>query len=79
MQIISVRDKENNRWKRNTHKKKKKIKGRKEQGGGDRSYSERVRAKWFGCAFKLGFLQLLCKASLISKWNLELALSVTVK
>ena len=79
MQIISVRGKENNRWKRNTHKKTKKIKGRKEQGGGDRSYTERVRAKWFCCAFKLGFLQLLCKASLISKWNLELALSVTVK
>ena len=80
MQIISVRDKENNRWKKNTRTHKtKKIKVRKEQGGGDRSYSERVRAKWFCCAFKLGFLQLLCKASLISKSNLELALSVTVK
>ena len=31
---------------------------------GDRRYSERVRPKWFCCAFKLAFLQLLCKASL---------------
>ena len=29
------------------------------------SYSESVRAKWFCCAFKLGFFQLICKASLI--------------
>ena len=40
---------------------------------GNRSYSERVRAKLFFCAFKLGFLQLICKASLIFKTNLELA------
>ena len=32
---------------------------------GNRSYSERVRAKWFCCAFKLGFLQLICKASFV--------------
>ena len=31
------------------------------------SYSENVIAKWFCCAFKLGFLQLLCKASLMFK------------
>ena len=24
---------------------------------GNRSYNERVRAKWFCCTFKLGFLQ----------------------
>ena len=42
----------------------------------NRSYSERVRAKWFCCAFKLGFLQLICKASLIFKSNLELAFSI---
>ena len=53
-------------------------KDRKEQGG-DRSYSERVRAKWFCCAFKLGFLQLICKASLIFKSNFELALSIISK
>ena len=45
----------------------------------NRSYSERVRAKWFYCAFKLGFLQLICKASLIFKSNLELALSIILK
>ena len=45
----------------------------------NRSYSERVRAKWFCCAFKLGFLQLICKASLIFKSNLELALSIISK
>ena len=48
-----------------------------ERSNGNRSYSERVRAKWFCCAFKLGFLQLICKASLIFKSNLELALSVS--
>ena len=32
-----------------------------------RSYSERVRAKWFWCAFKLRFLQLICRAFNISK------------
>ena len=44
-----------------------------------RSYSGRVRAKWFSCAFRLGFLQLICKASLIFKSNLELALSIILK
>ena len=50
-----------------------------EMSNGNRSYSERVRAKWFCCAFKLGFLQLICKASLIFKSNLELALSIILK
>ena len=54
---------------RETQKKKKKK--RQERTRGDRSYSERVR---FCYAFKLGFLQLICKASLIFKSNLELAL-----
>ena len=75
MSIISVRDNENNRWKRNAEKKKTKT----EKNKGDKSYSERVRAKWFCCAFKLGFLQLICKASLIFKPNLELALSIISK
>ena len=42
----------------------------------NRSYSERVRAKWTYFAFKLGFLQLIRKASLIFKSNLELVLSI---
>ena len=56
----------------------KKNKTRKEQRG-DARYSESVRAKWFVYAFKLVFLQLICKASLIFKWNLELALSIITK
>ena len=73
MPIINVRDNENNRWKR-----KAKNKDRKMQRSGA-SYSEIVRAKWFCCAFKLGFVQLICKASLIFKSNLELALSIILK
>ena len=45
----------------------------------DGNYSERVRAKWFCCTFKLGLLQLICKASLIFKLNLELPLSIISK
>ena len=40
MPIISVRDNENNRWKRNEEKKK--LKTEKNKGG--KSYSERVSA-----------------------------------
>ena len=57
---------------------RKKNKDRKTQRSGA-SYSESVRAKWFCCAFKLGFVQLICKASLIFKLNLELALSIILK
>ena len=67
---------------RETQKKQTKIEKNKGVGGGEggnRSYSERVRAKLFCWAFKLGFLQLLSKASLIFKSNLELALSVILK
>ena len=52
---ISVRDNKNNRWKRKAKTKQR----QKQQRGGGRSYSERMRAKWFCCAFKLGFLQLI--------------------
>ena len=50
-----------------------------EKSIGDKSYSERGKAKWFYFAFKLGFLQLMCKASLIFKLNLESALSIILK
>ena len=60
------------------NQKKKKNKDRKTQRSGA-SYSESVRAKWFCCAFKLGFVQLICKASLIFKSNLELALRIILK
>ena len=50
-----------------------------ERSKGSKSYSERVRAKWFCYASKLGFLQLICKASLTFTSNLELALSIILK
>ena len=75
MPIISVNDNKNNRWKRNAEKNPTKT----EKNKGDKSYSERVRAKWLCCAFKLGFHQLISKASLIFKPNLELALSIILK
>ena len=53
---------------------KNKRKTKTERSKGNRSYSKRVRAKWFCCAFKLGFLQLIYKASLIFKLNLGLRL-----
>ena len=55
-------------------KRRKKTKTEKNKGG--KNYSERVSAKWYCCAFKLGFRQLIYKASLIFKLNLELALSI---
>ena len=64
--------------KENCKKQQKKNKQR-QKGARNRNYSERLRAKWFCCAFKSGFLQLICKASLIFKSNLELALSVILK
>ena len=81
MVIISVRNNENNRWKGNENNNSNNNNNNKktEKARGDRSYSERVRAKLFCCAFKLGFLQLICKASLIFKSNLELALSIILK
>ena len=56
----------------------KKNKDRKMQRSGT-SHGESVRAKWFCCPFKLRFVQLICKASLIFKSSLELTLSITVK
>ena len=38
-----------------------------------------MRAKWPFCPFRLGFLQLICKTSLIFKLNLELAFSIILK
>ena len=44
---------------------KKQTKTEKSKGRGNRSYKERVRAKSFCCVFQLGFLWLICQASLI--------------
>ena len=83
MPIISVRENENSRWNRNAKSNKKTNKQinkqRQKRERGDARYSERVRAKWFCCAFKLVFFQLICNASLIFKSNLELALSIILK
>ena len=71
--------KQTNRKSKTKIKTKKPNKWRQKRTRGDRNYNEWVRAKWFCCAFKLGFLQLICKASLIFKSNLELALSIILK
>ena len=73
MKIIDEREMQKKAKKQN-----KANKDRKEQWE-YRSYSERVRAKWFSCAFKFGFFQLIYKDSLIFKSNLELAWSVILK
>ena len=59
--------------------KNKKNKTKTEKNKGNESYSERVRANWFCCVFNLGFLQLICKAPLIFKSNLDLVLSIILK
>ena len=79
MPINSGRDNENNKQKRNAKKQTNKDRWEQGGGGGGKSHKERVRTKPFCCAFKLGFLQLICKASLIFKSNLELALSIILK
>ena len=72
MKIIDERKmQKNNKKHTHTHTQRQKR--------GDRSYSERVRTKSFCCAFKLGFLQLIYKASLIFNSNSELDLSIILK
>ena len=78
MPIICVRDNENSKWKRNAKKQQKKQ-TKIEKSKGNRSYSEKVRALWFCCLVKLGFLQLICKASLFFNSNSELALLIVLK
>ena len=57
----------------------KKNKQRQKRARGKRSYRERGRAKWFCCTFKLEVSQLICKAPLIFKSNVELASSIITK
>ena len=65
---------------RETQKQTKKTsKQRQKRTMGDKSYSERVRAKLFCCVFKLGFLRLIYNSSSIFKSNLEIALSIVLK
>ena len=55
-----------------------KRKGKKQRQRNKRVAKAIVKV-WFCFAFKLGFIQLLCKATLILKSNLELALSNILK
>ena len=64
---------------RELQKTRKEKQAKTERSKGNRSYSERVKAKWFCRAFKLGFPQIISKASLIFKSNSELALSIILK
>ena len=73
-EITKIMDEEETQKNKQTKKQTKTEKNK-----GDRSYSERVRAKWFCCACKLDFLQLICKASLMFKSNFELTLSIILK
>ena len=47
--------------KREMQKTTKEKQAKTERSKGNRSYSERVRAKWFFCPIKLGFVQLICQ------------------
>ena len=67
-----MKEKHKNKLKKTSKQRQKRIMG-------DKSYSERVRAKLFCCAFKLGFLQLIYNSSSIFKSNLEIALSIILK
>ena len=73
-EITKIMDEEETQKNKQTKKQTKTEKNK-----GDRSYSERVRAKWFCCAFKSDFLQLICKASLMFMSNFELTLSIILK
>ena len=80
MKIIGARQtQKKQKQKKNTKKQTSKQAKKTENKKGDKSYSEWVRAKRYCCALNLGFLQLICKASLICKSNLELALSIIIR
>ena len=63
--------------KRKDEREKEKTKTKRKKN--DLSYSENATAKWFYCAFKLGFIQLMCEASLIFKLNWKLDWSIILK
>ena len=67
MLIISGKDNQNNKEKQR----------KKEQG--EQKLQKKGENKWFCWEFQLGFFQLICKAPVILKWNLELALSIILK
>ena len=80
MPIISVRDNESDRWKRNTNKRSKKNKDRTSKGvRGTEAVVKGWQLNGFSVHFELGFSQLIGKAVLIFKSILELALSIILK
>ena len=56
-----------------------KQKNKTESKKGDKIYSGRLKAKYFWCAFKLEFLELIWKVSLLLQPNLELAWIIILK
>ena len=62
---------------RETHTNK--TKTEKGQGGGTEAIVKGWELNDFVVSLSLVFFQLICKASLIFKWNLELALSIILK
>ena len=79
MKIIDQRETQKNKQTKKNNQKTKEKQTKTERSKGNRSYSKRVRAEWLCWTFKLGFLQLICKASLIFKSNFELALLIILK
>ena len=56
-----------------------KKRGQKETMGWRKQYWKSVRGKWFCQAFKLGFVQRICKTSLTFKSNLKWVFSIILK
>ena len=77
--MTEKRKKKKEKKKKTQQQQQQKNKQRQKWTTGDWSYTESIRAKWFSFAFNLGFLQLICKVSLIFKSNLELDLSIILK
>ena len=77
MEILDERERKKKKLQK-TKTKKTKNKDKKKQIS-NANYSESVRVKWFYYTFNLGFVQLICKAFLIFKSSLELALSIILK
>ena len=68
--IIKIIDERDTKKHKKEKEKKNKVEG---------SYNERVTDKSFGWAFKLGFIQVICKTCLIFKSDLELFWSTVLK
>ena len=67
------------RRKEKTETNKQTNKQRQKTTRGDRSYSENVIARSFCCAFKVGFLQLICKISNLEKSKVKVSFIIYFK